>query len=195
MAKESQELTMLLVGDVRNNRDDPPSVFQHVGKLLRDADFLLGKLALVPLGSRRIAVRAVHNALVICRIERAVLDCGDESLFGLLHLVVAVLHAREHLRLRHQGLIDPFKLWRDRLRQLVARCGLRVLEDCRRIWEERRVAVDIASLVRGAQRAGDAPALDPLLFDHAKEDDLCGQAPKPISANSSRKNAINAINP
>lgn len=40
----TQELTMLIVGDVFVRRDDPPSVFQHVQGLLRSADFLLGNL-------------------------------------------------------------------------------------------------------------------------------------------------------
>jgi poly-gamma-glutamate synthesis protein (capsule biosynthesis protein) len=43
MASKKQ-LTMLLVGDVFVQRDDPPSVFQHVGELLRSGDFTLGNL-------------------------------------------------------------------------------------------------------------------------------------------------------
>lgn len=43
MASKKQ-LTMLLVGDVFVQRDDPPSVFQHVGELLRNGDFTLGNL-------------------------------------------------------------------------------------------------------------------------------------------------------
>lgn len=38
----NREMTMLIVGDVFVRRDDPPSVFQHVKKLLRAADFTLG---------------------------------------------------------------------------------------------------------------------------------------------------------
>lgn len=40
----SDTLTMLLVGDIFVQRDDPPSVFQHVRELLRSADFTLGNL-------------------------------------------------------------------------------------------------------------------------------------------------------
>jgi poly-gamma-glutamate synthesis protein (capsule biosynthesis protein) len=40
----SKQLTMLLVGDVFVQRDDPPSVFKHVGQLLRDGDFTFGNL-------------------------------------------------------------------------------------------------------------------------------------------------------
>lgn len=40
----NREMTMLIVGDVFVRRDDPPSVFQHVKKLLRAADFTLGNL-------------------------------------------------------------------------------------------------------------------------------------------------------
>ena len=40
----SQELTLVLVGDVSVNRDDPPSVFRYVNDLLRDADFTIGNL-------------------------------------------------------------------------------------------------------------------------------------------------------
>ncbi len=36
--------TLLLVGDVFVQRDDPPSVFQHVRDLLKNADFTLGNL-------------------------------------------------------------------------------------------------------------------------------------------------------
>ena len=41
---KSRELTMVMVGDVRVVRDDPPSTFQHVQSLLRGADFTLGNL-------------------------------------------------------------------------------------------------------------------------------------------------------
>ena len=37
-------MTMLLVGDVFVRRDDPPSVFQHVREILRDAEFTFGNL-------------------------------------------------------------------------------------------------------------------------------------------------------
>lgn len=36
--------TLLLVGDIFVQRDDPSSVFQHVGEILRDADFTFGNL-------------------------------------------------------------------------------------------------------------------------------------------------------
>jgi len=39
-----KQLTMLLVGDVFVQRDDPPSVFKHAGELLRSADFTFGNL-------------------------------------------------------------------------------------------------------------------------------------------------------
>lgn len=41
---KNRELTMLIVGDVFVRRDDPPSVFQYVKSLLREADFTLGNL-------------------------------------------------------------------------------------------------------------------------------------------------------
>src|SRR3954470_16054244 len=36
--------TLLLVGDVFVQRDDPPTVFQHVRDLLKNADFTIGNL-------------------------------------------------------------------------------------------------------------------------------------------------------
>jgi poly-gamma-glutamate synthesis protein (capsule biosynthesis protein) len=39
-----KQLTMLLVGDVYVQRDDPPSVFKYAGQMLRDADFTFGNL-------------------------------------------------------------------------------------------------------------------------------------------------------
>ena len=36
--------TLLLVGDIFVQRDDPPSVFQHVRDLLKNGDFTFGNL-------------------------------------------------------------------------------------------------------------------------------------------------------
>jgi poly-gamma-glutamate capsule biosynthesis protein CapA/YwtB (metallophosphatase superfamily) len=41
---DSQDLTMLLVGDVRVVRDDPPAAFKYVRERMRSADFMLGNL-------------------------------------------------------------------------------------------------------------------------------------------------------
>lgn len=42
--KNSDELVMLLVGDVFVRRDDPQSVFQHVKQVMCKADFMIGNL-------------------------------------------------------------------------------------------------------------------------------------------------------
>ncbi|MCS0497191.1 CapA family protein [Ancylobacter sp. MQZ15Z-1] len=44
MESKKKQLTMLLVGDVFVQRDDPPSVFKYVGDFLKSGDFTLGNL-------------------------------------------------------------------------------------------------------------------------------------------------------
>ncbi|MBI4504728.1 MAG: CapA family protein [Chloroflexi bacterium] len=109
-----RDLTMLLVGDVYVQRDDPPSIFRHVGELLRGADFTLGNLegAVADGGTLRQRTSAPHlsffkaDARQIAAIQAAGFDAvgaannhclgyGYEGLFESLgHLDrIGVKHA------------------------------------------------------------------------------------------------------
>ena len=96
----NREMSMLIVGDVFVRRDDPPSVFQHVKKLLRAADFTLGNLegSVADSGKVREKAGAVAwkaDARQIAAVEAAgfdamtvannhMMDYGEEALLETL---------------------------------------------------------------------------------------------------------------
>ncbi len=92
--------TMLCVGDLLISRDDPPSVFQHVGSLLRSGDFTMGNLegpiaeSGVPLAkveassfksdSRQIAALESAGFTAMTVANNHMLDFGYDALFETL---------------------------------------------------------------------------------------------------------------
>ncbi len=57
--KQKESITLVAVGDVSPNRDDPPSIFRHCGDVFRKADIVFGQLE-SPLSDRGTGVFIYH---------------------------------------------------------------------------------------------------------------------------------------
>lgn len=110
-----RDLTMVLVGDVFVRREDPPSMFRHVGAVLRGADFTLGNLegpvadSGVPMPARSDPrlINLKSNARNIAAIEAAGFDAmGVTNNHSLDFGYEALFETRAHLDrigVRHTG--------------------------------------------------------------------------------------------